>query len=54
MGIKLFNLAALLDFPNVIGPNESNPDRDTSRFCWVLDGKDLLGPNGITCRTQKL
>ena len=26
MQIKLFNLAALLDFPNVIRPNESNPD----------------------------
>ena len=30
--IKLFNLAALLDFPNVIKPNESNPDSETSHF----------------------
>ena len=35
MGIKQFNLAALLDFPNVIKPNESNPDSETSNFAAV-------------------
>ena len=31
MGIKQFNLAALLDFPNVIRPNKSNPDSGFQR-----------------------
>ena len=31
-GIELSNLAALLDFPNVIRPNESNPDSETSHL----------------------
>ena len=31
-GIKLFNLAALLNFPKLIGPNESNPDSETNHF----------------------
>ena len=31
-GIKQFNRAALLDFPKVIGPKESNPDGETSHF----------------------
>ena len=35
MGIKQLNLAALLDFPNVIGPKESNHDRETSCFAVV-------------------
>ena len=36
MGIKWFNRVALLDFPNVIKPNESNPDSKTSHFA-ILD-----------------
>ena len=34
-GIKQFNFAGLLDFPNVIRPNESNPDDETSHFVAV-------------------
>ena len=34
-GIKLLNLAALLDFPNVIRPNETNPDGATSNVAEV-------------------
>ena len=36
MGIKRFNFAAPVDFPNVIGPNESNPDSEKSHFSVVL------------------
>ena len=32
MMLKQSNLAALLDFPNVIRPNESNPDDETIYF----------------------
>ena len=35
MGIKLFNLVAFLDFPNIIRLNESNPDSRTSHFTAV-------------------
>ena len=37
-GMKRFNLAALLDFPKVIGPNESNSESETSHFSevWTL------------------
>ena len=35
MGIKQCNVAALPDFPNVIRPNESNPDSVTSHFMGV-------------------
>ena len=34
-GIKRSNLASLQDFPNVISPNESNPDDETSHFVVV-------------------
>ena len=34
-GIKRSKLAALLDFPNVIRPNESRPDDETSRIAAV-------------------
>ena len=34
-GIKRFDLAALLDFPSVIRPNESNPDGETTHFVAV-------------------
>ena len=40
-GIKLFNLAALLDFPNVIGPNESNLDRETRHFAQNNSSNEL-------------
>jgi len=36
MGIKWFNLAAILDFPNVIGPNCSNPDSKISHSVGVV------------------
>ena len=35
MGIKHFNRAALLGFRNMIGPNESNSDSETSHFAGV-------------------
>ena len=46
MGIKQSNPAALLDFPNVIRPNESNSDRETSQKCPHVSerGKVFLGP----------
>ena len=34
-GIKQSHFAALLDFPNVIRPNESNPESETSHFAGV-------------------
>lgn len=32
MGIQLFNHAALVELSNVIGPNGSNSDEETSHF----------------------
>ena len=32
MGIRSFNLAALLDFQNVIGPNGLNSDNELNNF----------------------
>ena len=52
MAIKQFNLAALLDFPNVIGPNESNPDEILVKLVIFgvrsLDAQKVFGPNGTT------
>ena len=41
-GIKRFNLVALLDFPNVIRPNELNPDDETSHFAVVWTLKEII------------
>ena len=41
MRINRFNCAALLDFPNVIRPNESNPDTETSHFAAVWSLKEM-------------
>ena len=42
IGIKQYNLEALLDFQNVIGPNESNPDSFTSHFAAVWTLKNIF------------
>ena len=41
MGIKSFNCVALLDFPNVIGPNESNSDSEMTHFMGVVTLKTI-------------
>ena len=46
MGIKQSNLAALLDFPNVIRPIESNTDDETSHFAEVWTLKKII--HGLT------
>ena len=40
-GLKRCNLAALLEFPNVIRPNELNPDDERSHYAafWTLKKK---------------
>ena len=39
MGLKRSNLTALIDFPNVIRRNGSNPDDETSHFAEVWTKK---------------
>ena len=36
-----FNWAALLDFPNVIRPNESSPKSETSHFVAVWEARKI-------------
>ena len=54
MGIKRFNLVGLLDFPNVIGLDESNPETFTKKFHSyrlfpnVSKWEKYFCPNGIT------
>ena len=36
------NHVALLDFPNVIGPNGSNSDRETSLFTGLCEAQNNL------------
>ena len=51
MGIKQSNRVALLDFPSVIRPNESNPDDETSHFAavWMVK-KSIHGVTDVTFR----
>ena len=48
MELKRFFLVALLDFSNVIRPNGSNPDGETSHFAavWTLKKND---PRSYEC-----
>ena len=43
--IKQFNQTALLDFPNVILANESNPESETSHFVAVWMLKKMYPPS---------
>lgn len=44
MGMKLFYRAALLDFANVVGPNGSNSNSETTRFVEVVTLKKFFPP----------
>ena len=44
VNLKEFNRAALLDFPNVIGSNESNSDSETNLFLGVEMLKIMCPP----------
>ena len=41
-GLKRSDLTALLDFPNVLRPDESNPDDETSHFAAVWTLKKII------------
>ena len=47
MGIKRYNLVALLDFPNVIGPKESNPDDETNHSQSLSPCKRMGKSDGV-------